>query len=254
MHRKIARLPRRYPTDTLAGPQLMPAEIRTILFDFDGVLVNSEGLHFRAFERAAADAGIPLTEEEYYRDCIGFDDRGAWRQIAKTRGITLDSATLLGLLTYKAEIMRGLIHEKKYTALPGVEGLVRGLWRNYPLAIVTGAIRNEVELMIEGIGLRDCFRTIVAAEDVSVGKPDPQGYLQATATIARLTNQTIAPTNALIFEDAPRVIERAKAVGFQTVGVPTHYGHDELKGDYTPKSLEAAEVSQAVPGLRVYGE
>lgn len=232
----------------------MPADIRTILFDFDGVLVNSEGLHFRAFERSAREAGIELTEEEYFKDLIGYDDRGVWRQIAKTRGLKLDPPTLLGLQTYKAQVMQGLIHEKKYAGLPGVEGLIRGLWRNYPLAIVTGALREEVELMLEGIGLRDCFRTIVAAEDVTNGKPDPEGYLKATDEIARLTNQNIKPANALIFEDAPRVIERARAAGFQTVGVPTHYGHDDLKGDYTPKSLQAAEVARAVPGLRVFAE
>lgn len=232
----------------------MAADVRVILFDFDGVLVNSEDLHFRAFQRAAADAGLTLGAEEYYRDCIGFDDRGVWRQIAKTRGLTLDAGTLLGLLTYKARVARELIHEKKYAPLPGVEGLVRGLWRNYPLAIVSGALREEIELMLEGIRLRDCFRVIIAAEDVSKGKPDPEGYLKATAELGRLTHQTLGPEQALIFEDAPRVIEQARSAGFQTVGVPTHYGHDELKGDYEPKSLEAAEVARAVPGLRVFGE
>lgn len=232
----------------------MPNEIRTILFDFDGVLVNSEDLHFRAFQRSCREAGIELTEQEYFKDCIGYDDRGVWRQIAKTRGLTLDPATLLGLQTYKAEVMRGLIHEKKYTGLPGVEGLVRGLWRNYPLAIVSGALREEIELMLEGIGLRDCFRTIVAAEDVEHGKPDPEGYMKGLAEISRLSGKPLVPADALIFEDAPRVIERVRALGFQTAGVPTHYGHDELKGDYTPKSLQAAEVARAVPRLRVFAE
>ena len=104
--------------------------------------------------------------------------------------------------------MQQILVERTYAALPGVEGLVRGLWRHYPLGIVTGALRDEVEVMLEGIGLRDCFRTIVAAEDVTNGKPDPEGYLKATATLARLTNTPLKPANVLIFEDAPRVIER----------------------------------------------
>jgi beta-phosphoglucomutase len=232
----------------------MPDEVRAILFDFDGVLVNSEDLHFRAFQRTGRDAGIELTEEEYYRDLIGFDDRGVWRQIAKTRGLALDGGTLLGLMAYKAQVARSLIHEKTYAALPGASELVRGLWRHYPLAIVTGALREEVELMLEGIALRDCFRLIIAAEDVANGKPDPEGYLQATAELARLTSTAIGPGNALIFEDAPRVIERAREAGFQTAGVPTHYGHGDLKADFEPKSLQPAEVARAVPGLRVFGE
>ena len=230
----------------------MSSEIRAILFDFDGVLVNSESLHFRAFERAAGDAGITLTEEEYFRDLIGFDDRGVWKAIAASRGLKLDSAQLLGLLAYKAGITRDLIYEKKYAALPGASELVRGLWRHYPLAIVTGALREEVESMLEGIGLRDCFRFIVAAEDVTVGKPDPEGYLKATAEIARLTGKPLQPENALIFEDAPRVIERARAVGFRTAGVPTHYGHDQLLGNFTPKSLRPEHVLNAIPGLQVF--
>jgi beta-phosphoglucomutase len=227
----------------------MPVQIRAILFDFDGVLVNSEDLHFRAFQRAGHDAGIELTEEEYYRDLIGFDDRGVWRQIARTRGLKLDGGTMLGLLAYKAQVARELIHEK-----PGAEELVRGLWRHYPLAIVTGALREEVELMLEGVRLRDCFRVITAAEDVSEGKPNPEGYLKTTAELARLTNQPIEPADALIFEDAPRVIEQAKAVGFQTAGVPTHYGHDQLQGTFAPKSLRREHVLAAVPGLQVFSD
>ena len=78
-----------------------------------------------------------------------------WRQIAKTRGLALDGGTLLGLMAYKAQVARSLIHEKTYAALPGASELVRGLWRHYPLAIVTGALREEVELMLEGIALRE---------------------------------------------------------------------------------------------------
>jgi beta-phosphoglucomutase len=232
----------------------MAAEIRAILFDFDGVLVNSEDLHFRAFQRAGHDAGIELTEEEYYRDLIGFDDRGAWRQIARTRGLKLDGGTLLALLAYKARIARELIHEKTYAALPGASELVRGLWRHYPLAIVTGALREEVELMLEGIGLRDCFRVITSAEDVEQGKPDPEGYLKTTAELARLTGTSIQPANALVVEDAPRVIEGARAAGFQTAGVPTHYGHEQLLADFSPRSLKPDDIRAAVPGLQVFAD
>lgn len=226
--------------------------IRAILFDFDGVLVNSELIHCRAFQKVGKDAGIEITEDEYFREAIGFDDRGVWKQIAKAKGITLSSATLLQLMAYKAQVLKELIELKTYSALPGVQALVRGLWRHYPLAIVSGALREEIELMCDGIGLRDCFRVIIAAEDVSEGKPNPEGYLMACEELSRLTGKTIAPANALIFEDAPRVIERARQAGFQTVGVPTSYGHNDLKADFATKSMQIDDVKKAVPGLKIF--
>ena len=228
--------------------------IRAILFDFDGVLVNSELLHLRAFQQAVRDAGLPaLTEDEYFADMIGFDDRGVWRQIANARNVALDGPTLLGLLAYKAQVTRELIQQKHYQPLPGVNELVRGLWRHYPLAICSGALREEVELMLEGIGLRDCFRVITAAEDVENGKPDPEGYLKTVDELSRLVGEKpLKPANALIFEDAPRVIERARAVGFKTVGVPTHYGADELKADFAIKSMKPADVRAGVAGIEIF--
>ncbi len=230
----------------------MSASIRAILFDFDGVLVNSEMIHFRAFQQVGKDAGIDITEEEYFREAIGFDDRGVWKQIAKAHNVELPSATLLQLMAYKSQVLRQMLEQKTYSALPGVQTLVRGLWRHYPLAIVSGALKEEIELMCDGIGLRDCFRVIVAAEDVSKGKPNPEGYLQATEELSRLTGKAIKPANALIFEDAPRVIEQARKAGFLTVGVPTSYGHDDLQADYATKSMQIDDVKKAIPGLKIY--
>ncbi len=230
----------------------MSVGFRAILFDFDGVLVNSEMLHFEAFARAGKDAGIEITQDEYFRDLIGFDDRGCWKQIAASRKITLDGKTLLALMAYKARVAADLINQKKYSALPGVNQLVRGLWRHYPLAIVSGALRDEIELMLEGIGLRDCFRIITSAQDVEIGKPDPSGYLQTTEQLARLTGKPIKPENTLIFEDAPRVIASVRAAGFRTVGVPTSYGAEDLNADFATKSMSIADVKSAVKGLKIF--
>ena len=233
----------------------MPTPVRAILFDFDGVLVNSELLHLRAFQRAVQDAGLPaLTEDEYFDELIGFDDRGVWRSIAARRGVQLNAPTLLGLLVHKSQVMRELITERTYRPLPGVEALVRGLWRHYPLAICSGALRDEIDLMLEGVGLRDCFRVITAAEDVTNGKPDPEGYLKTLDELSRLDESVppFRPEQTLIFEDAPRVIARVREVGFQTVGVPTHYGHDELKADFAIKSLQPPDVRTGIAGLKIY--
>src|SRR6185437_5760912 len=143
-----------------------------------------------------------------------------------------------------------LIHRKQFSALPGVEEFVRGLWRKRPLAICSGALREEIEAMLEGISLRDCFPVIVAAEDVTVGKPDPQGYLMASGLVAAKYHLELTPADCLIVEDAPTVIHSVRTVGFRVLAVATSYPLDKLsEADWAVRSLEAAEIQRVAPQL-----
>jgi beta-phosphoglucomutase len=223
-----------------------------ILFDFDGVIVNSEPLHFYAFCKVLADEKIELNEEEYYKELIGFDDKGAFKYVFAKRDLELEPKTFLRLMTRKSEVVMELIEDRKYHALPGADELVRGLWRHYPLAICSGALREEIEAMLEGISLRDCFSIIVAAEDVAVGKPDPQGYLQCAKLVGEKIKKTLKPEDCLIVEDAPKVIARVKSVGFSVLGVATSHSLESLKeADWAVKSLEVKEVKGKIPKLQV---
>jgi beta-phosphoglucomutase len=223
-----------------------------VLFDFDGVIVNSEPLHFYAFQHVLAHEKIDLTEDEYYAELIGFDDRGGFRHIFAKRQLPLDAKTLLHLMTRKSEVVMELIEQKKYEALPGVEEFVRGLWRHYPLGICSGARREEIEAMLEGISLRDCFPIIVAAEDVTIGKPDPQGYLLCAQLISQQIKRILKPADCLIVEDAPSVIKSVKAVGFPTLGVATSHARDSIAhADWVVESLDPGEVLATVPKLEL---
>jgi len=222
-----------------------------VLFDFDGVIVNSEPLHFDAFRQTLAAEHIDLSEDEYFHELIGFDDRGAFKHVFEKHGRELDPKSFLRIMTRKSEIMMELIHDRRYAALGGVEELVRGLWRHYPLAIVSGALREEIEAMLEGVSLRDCFPTIVAAEDVSVGKPDPQGYLQAVRLIRERTGKKIEPKDCLIIEDAPSVIREANKVGFIALAVASSYPLEKLSdAKYAVRRLDVDEVKRQIPQLK----
>jgi len=223
-----------------------------VLFDFDGVIVNSEPLHYRAFREVLAEEHIELAEQEYYADLIGFDDRGAFKHIFEKHGKPLEPKTLLRVMTRKSEVMMEQIYKEHYHALPGVEEFVRGLWRKYPLAICSGALREEIEVMLEGISLRDCFSAIVAAEDVTVGKPDPQGYFLAAQQISKKVGKPIRPQDCLIVEDAPMVIRSVKAAGFKTLGVATSHFPDKLtEADWVVKTLNPDEVLARIPELKL---
>ena len=236
----------------------MPRWPRAVLFDFDGVIVNSEPLHFYAFHEVLKTERVEISEDEYYRELIGFDDRGGFRHVFEKRGLTLEPKTLLALMARKSRVMMQLIHERRFHALPGVEEFVRGLWRTTPLAICSGALREEIEAMLEGIALRDCFSVIVAAEDVTVGKPDPQGYLLTMDLLSekfkdRLwQGKPLTPADCLVVEDAPTVIRSVKAVGFPTLAVATSYPLMKLTdADWSVKSLEPDEVAREMPQIKL---
>lgn len=222
-----------------------------VLFDFDGVIVNSEPLHFLAFHEVLKAQRIEITETEYYQELIGFDDKGAFKHVFAKHGRELDPKTFLRIMTEKSERMMDLIRARKYAALPGVAEFVRGLWWHYPLAICSGALREEIEAMLEGVNLRDCFRVIVAAEDVTVGKPDPSGYLMCAQQLARVARRDLRPADCLIVEDAPSVIKSVKAVGFNTLAVATSYPVEKLgEANYVVKDLRPPTVAEQIPHLK----
>jgi HAD superfamily hydrolase (TIGR01509 family) len=224
-----------------------------VLFDFDGVIVNSEPLHFQAFYRVMAEEGVRITENEYYEELIGFDDRGAFKKIFEKYKKPADPKTMLRVMTGKSRIMMDLIYKNKYSALPGVEELVRGVWRHYPLAIVSGALREEIEVMLEGVSLRDCFSIIVAAEDVTVPKPDPAGYQMAAKMIGEKVKKAIRAEDCLVVEDAVNVCQRARKVGFKCLAVATSYPREKFDGvaNWVVDSLRPEEVERVIPGLKV---
>lgn len=223
---------------------------KAVLFDFDGVIVNSEPLHFQACREVLAAEDVELDENEYYNELIGFDDRGSFKRVFALRDRELPPGTLLRLMAEKSRVMMDLIRRRTFSALPGVEELVRGLWRQRPLAICSGALREEIETMLEGVSLRDCFSVIVAAEDVTVGKPDPQGYLLAMKQISEKIRKPLKPADCLVVEDAPTVIRSVKAVGFPVMGVASSYPAIRLSdADWIVESLEPQVVRERLPSL-----
>ncbi len=215
--------------------------------------MHSEPLHFRALQQTVAEEKIDLTEDQYYTDLLGYDDRGAFRKLLELHNRPIDKPLLLKLVARKRKIAEALIYSKHYTALPGVEETVRALWRNYPLAICSGGMSSEIELMLEGIRLRDCFRVIVSAEDVTVGKPDPECYLRGAERLGQRYHRRLNPKNCIVIEDAPRVIDRLKPLGFFCIGIASHTPAERFdNADLILNSLELSELKSKLPRLEVF--
>jgi beta-phosphoglucomutase len=252
MSRRLpARLPPSRPTVSLLP---MPRSFAAILFDFDGVIVHSEPLHYEAFREVLADEGIILTKRQYYADLIGFDDRGFFQHFFRLRNQSVDAKVLRRLMTRKGQVVRALITLGRYAALPGATELIHAVSRNHGLAICSGARRREVESMLDALGLREFFPIIVAAEDVSVGKPDPAGYLLAAKLVGKRLKKTLEPADCLIIEDAPSVAANAVKAGFTVLGVTTSCPADTWDGAsaaWVVPNLDPAKIGRLVPGLKL---
>src|SRR5918999_4503612 len=161
--------------------------LRAVIFDFNGIIVDDEPIHFELFQRVLNEEGIILTEEDYYARYLGFDDRGAFTAAYREHGRSLSQSKLAQLIERKAAYYREDI-KTKMRVFPGVETLIPDLARKLPLAIASGALRNEIEIILSSIGLFNQFRAIVSAEDVTRGKPEPEIFLKALAQLNTFSN------------------------------------------------------------------
>jgi HAD superfamily hydrolase (TIGR01509 family) len=200
--------------------------MRAVIFDFDGVLVNSEPLHFRALRESLAGEGISITEEEYLREYVAYDDRGSIRIALERHGRLVSPERVHAVARSKAEAFERLMAEVPF--YPGARELVRELAAEMPVAIASGARREEIERILHAGGLLDAFSAVVGADDVARTKPDPEPYLAAFHLVATRA-PGLTPGQCLVFEDTIPGIAAARAAGMKVVGVAQTYPADKLR-------------------------
>lgn len=200
--------------------------LRAAVFDFDGVIVDSEPLHYRALRDALLPEGVEITEEEYLRIYLAHNDRVAIQKALAHHGERADPKRMERIEARKIGIFAGLI-----PAIPVFEGareVVGALGAEIPLAIASGARHNEIEAILAGLGLRDAFQAIVGAEDAERTKPDPAPYLEAARQLAARA-PGLDPTECVAFEDSIPGIAAALGAGMKVVGVAHSYSADKLR-------------------------
>jgi beta-phosphoglucomutase len=201
--------------------------IRAVVFDFDGVLANSEPLHFRAFRDVLAESGLTLTEAAYYDRYLGFDDVGAFRAIAADAHVGLGDAQVAELASRKAERLEAL--ERGASVLfPGAREAILRMAKHGPLAIASGAIRVEIVRVLDREGLRAFFPVLVAAEDTPESKPHPAPYLVAVELLGAVAGRRVEPGECLAVEDSRWGLMSARGAGLHTVAVTHSYAASNL--------------------------
>ena len=201
-----------------------------VIFDFDGVIVDTEPLHYRAFQVILEPLGLGYSWETYVADYLGFDDRDAFREAFRSRGRPLSVADLEPLIDRKAQAFLEII-AAGVRPYPGAVELIAGISGRLPLAICSGALRSDILPVLEQFGLSTAFDVIVTADDVSASKPDPACYrLTVERLSAACPGTGIAPESCIVIEDTPGGIAAARGAGLTVVGVTTSYPANRLAG------------------------
>ena len=225
--------------------------LQAIIFDFDGVIADTEPLHYAALRQVLlAEFGIALTTTEYYADYLGYDDRGCFKAALTThqRHVTPD---LIDELVQKKGLAYLAALGTDLKIFPGVGDLIQETARDYRLAIASGALRHEIELILEQGGLRKAFSHITSAEDVVRGKPSPEPFLRAMAGLtATAPLRPLRPADCLVIEDSLPGIRGARAAGMKVLAVAnTHSIQDLHEADAVVSSLEHVTISELVSTL-----
>jgi beta-phosphoglucomutase len=196
------------------------------LFDYNGVLANDETVHLAAFQDALAALGITLSEADYWQKYLGFDDVGAFDAILRDAGRDASVSFIASLVEAKRPLYRARA-EASLPLFPGASELIRRRAAAGPVGIVSGALRDEIELGLAALGVRELILSVVAAEDTRASKPDPHGYLLGIEALSKLIDAREA-ARALVIEDSLAGIEAAKAANLPCIAVGHSYPEAEL--------------------------
>ena len=215
----------------------MTEPAQAVIFDFDGVIVDSEPAHYRAFQAVLEPLGLGYGWDRYVAHYMGFDDRDGFREAYREAGRELDAAGLEELIAakhaaFEAEMRAGL------DPIPGAVDCVRRLAAAYPLAVCSGALRGEVTPTLERLDIAEAFRVVVTAEDVARSKPDPESYRLAVERLGESLGQPLDAHACLAIEDTPTGAASAAGAGLRVLGLAGGTDHGLDRADWVVTTLE----------------
>ena len=205
----------------------MTSALQAIVFDFDGVIADSEPLHLRAFQQTLEEEGVELTSRDYFSRYLGFDDVELFRTFAQDRGLNKNDAQISALVGRKGIKLQELMRDG-HVLFPGAAEFIRSAAAEVPIAIASGALRHEILEITEAADLRHLFAAIVAAGDTPRSKPSPAPYILAFERL-RDVHPQLEAQRCVAIEDSRWGLESAKGAGLRCVGVTTSYPREELQ-------------------------
>ena len=224
------------------------AAIRAFVFDFNGVLVDDEDLHYNSAQSALLEQGWTLTRTDYYRKYLAYDDRQLFTNFLKDQNRVAKQDTIRNLMARKSCFYFKAIEVE----VPVIEPTLRFIRRlpvDVPLAIASAAARKEIEVILERLQLRARFSCVVAAEDVRRSKPHPEAFQVAFRQL-RTLHPELRKEEVSVVEDSDRGIRAAHRAGLKCVAVTTSYSPTQLQeADLVTESLGGWSVSKLEQAL-----
>lgn len=219
---------------------------RILIFDFNGVIVNDESMHYETFRDVLMEEGIALDRATYEREYLGMGNdtvafaKALGQPTAGPRHSRVAELVLRKSARYRARALQAL------PLVAGVQAFMRAAARRSRVVVVSGAWRSEVEFGLERAGLRPLVEAIVAAEDITVGKPDPEGLRLCLSRIGAPPKRQV-----VVLEDSRPGISAARALGAGCVAIASSHRREELdEADAVWDSFEGHDPAELEPVWR----
>jgi beta-phosphoglucomutase len=203
--------------------------VRAIIFDLDGTLADTEQLHFEAFNAVLRPYGIEIPRADYFRRLIGYNDRDCFTLLLREHEKPAREALVGELIAQKTGVYQAIVAERQ-VLFPGAAEFVRSCANRFPLALVTGTLRAEAEMILRKAEIRGLFADILAAEDVELGKPEPDGFNMALGRLGYILrpHPPLLAAECLAIEDTAAGIEAARRAGMRVLAVAQTVSPSEL--------------------------
>ena len=204
--------------------------LRAIIFDFNGIIVDDEPLHFRSMRDAVALLGVSISMEEYWTRYLPLDNKDCLRAICKDYGLELSENRRAQILEEISRLYHVML-EDTCPLFAGAAKLIQSAATRYPLAIASGALRADIENILRTSKLENSFKVVVGAEDFILGKPNPESYLLALERLNQTLNghgPKIEPRQALVIEDSIAGVRGARAADMICLAVSNSYPAERL--------------------------
>ena len=201
--------------------------VKVVIFDFDGVIADSEILHFRAFNAILAQFDFQIQKPDYYQKYLGLTDKDCYKTLIQEGHLPVTVDKVPDLVAQKKVIFKQFAESdghiidglRPFLDLLNHHGIIK--------AICSGALEAEIQLTLTQAGLQDEFVTVVAADHVSVGKPDPEGY-SLTLTQLQEIDPTLTAGQCIVIEDSHWGLAAARGAGMKTIAVTNSYPAEQL--------------------------
>ncbi|MDX2240547.1 MAG: HAD family phosphatase [Leptolyngbyaceae cyanobacterium bins.302] len=230
--------------------------LKAVLFDFNGVIINDEPIHEKLIDQLLIEENLRPKPGEFRQICLGRSDRACIRELFGNRGRVLTDPMLDGLVVRKSKAYRQELEAlEQIPSYAGLQDLIFNIRASQlKMAVVSGALRSEIELVLERLNLRDNFSVIVAGDDGVPSKPEPESYLLAVTRLNQaFPGLDLHPEDCLAIEDTFAGLAAAKQARIPVVGVANTYPFHMLqrRANWAVDYLSDLELDRV---RQVYGQ